>query len=125
MYREMTSENNVQNHRAWLYKVAGNLCKNQLRRKQAFRKIVESGNGTPESSYQPEENCIKNSDIAILRKTLEKIPLRDRVLLQLYQDGLSYAEIAEAAEVNKKSVGKMLSRAIAKTAVLMHEGIKT
>ena len=124
MYKEMSSENCIKNHRAWLYRVAGNLCKNMLRRRQTLRKIIDSGNGTHERTYQPEENCIKNSDIAIFRKALEKIPLKDRMLLQLYQDGLSYAEIAEAAEINKNSVGKMLSRAIEKAAVLLQEGIK-
>jgi DNA-directed RNA polymerase specialized sigma24 family protein len=41
------------------------------------------------------------------------------MLLQLYIDGLSYAEMAEVMEMNVNSVGKTLSRAIKKVSVLL------
>ena len=49
-------------------------------------------------------------------QAVSRLPEREQILLQLFQDGLSYAEIAAAANLNPASVGKLLARAIEKLA---------
>ena len=47
-------------------------------------------------------------------RAMMKLEERDRLLLALYADGLTYKEIAEISTIGLSSVGKLLSRAIQK-----------
>jgi DNA-directed RNA polymerase specialized sigma24 family protein len=47
-----------------------------------------------------------------LKASIRQLPDRDRVLLALRAQGLSYREIASAAGVSPASVGQFLARAI-------------
>ncbi|MBU0982276.1 MAG: sigma-70 family RNA polymerase sigma factor [candidate division Zixibacteria bacterium] len=111
LYRALESGASVDNPRAWLFKAAANDCINRLRRQKRFGRIAERltvesvGVGQPVDLDQQE-------NLRIMRETIEQLPSRDRTLLVLYQDEISYAEMAEIVGVNPNSVGKMLARAI-------------
>ena len=47
-----------------------------------------------------------------IRAALERLNPRDRLLLALRAQGLSYRDIASAAGIREPSVGKLLARAI-------------
>jgi RNA polymerase sigma factor (sigma-70 family) len=65
---------------------------------------------------------IKEERIARARQALDALPVRDRILLGLYQDGLSYKEIARSAGIRSSSVGTLLARAIKRLAKQVHQG---
>ena len=52
---------------------------------------------------------------------LDKMPEKERQLLYLYHEGLSYNEMAEVLDMNPKSVGKTLARAIHKFQSILKE----
>lgn len=105
-----------ENPGAWLYRVVSNLCKNQLKRQNTFHRILLGLFPSDSHITHIEEKVIQDEELAMLRSAFTKPPVRDRLLLQLFQEGLSYAKIAESLQIGKTSVGKMLSRAIEKCA---------
>jgi RNA polymerase sigma-70 factor (ECF subfamily) len=114
---------------AWLYRVASNLCCNQAKRKQKQHEIFnEIGknrqNHNSHSTNNVETRYIQTEKISTVRTIVKQLPTRDQILLMLYQDGLSYAEMAKVIKVKKTSIGKLLSRAIEKCANKINEGEK-
>jgi len=107
---------NHENPKAWVYKVAANACLNHLKRKEHYRKIVDEVGRENAAAASTEEEFIKNENLKQLRKGLEKLLPRDQIILSLYQDGLSYSNMAEILKVKKTSIGKILSRAVEKLA---------
>ena len=124
LFKSINSDYKIKNSKAWLYRVASNLCINQIKRANTFRYIVKNRIPSEHTVYSSETDYLKKEEIDLVRKTVEKLSLRDRVLLQLYQDGLSYADMAELVNVNKNSVGNMLSRAIDGLYAFLREEIK-
>jgi RNA polymerase sigma-70 factor, ECF subfamily len=102
----------------WLYRVSTNLGRNLLKRKRKFSDILQNIGiqHMNRTSTDSESRYIQSEKITLLKSSLERLSTRDRILLMLYMDGLSYAEMAEIAEVKKSSVGKFLSRAIQRCA---------
>jgi len=108
---------------AWLYRVAANLCCNLVKRKKKYRNILtEIGKNHRGAHEDVETNYIREEKQRHIRTTLAQLPARDQILLLLYQDGISYAEMAEVIKVKKTSIGKLLSRAIERCARKIREG---
>jgi RNA polymerase sigma-70 factor, ECF subfamily len=108
----------IENHRAWLYKVFLNLFKTDF-----SARIKISGPGIVSNGEEPaedlQEEYLKREERRIVLEMLEKLDRKDREILLLYHDGFSYAEIAEILEMNPRSVGKTLVRAIGKLKELL------
>jgi len=109
------------NPRAWVYKVAANTCLNHLKRKEKYRNILNEIGRETSSAVSTEEEFIKNEKLSLLKRGLENLEIKDRIILGLYRDGLSYADMAHVLKVKKTSVGKTLSRAIEKLARQINE----
>jgi len=54
-----------------------------------------------------------------VRQALSRLPDRDRLLIVLYWDEMSYAEMARVLDLRVTTVGKALSRAIDRLAALL------
>jgi len=108
--------------KAWIYKTATNLGYDRLRQRGRFKKISEMGFHFPGQQPDIEREFERAEEIKTVREALEALPPRDRILLLLYQDGLSYKEIADSAGVRRSSVGTLISRAIQKLAIRMKAG---
>jgi RNA polymerase sigma-70 factor (ECF subfamily) len=98
------------NLRGWLFTVTANLCRDELRARRRWvpwaaehEKALVSGPGA-------DARCEARELLA----TAHRLPRRDRLLLALRAQGLSYREIAEAAGVRESSVGQFLARAVAR-----------
>ena len=108
----------------WLYRIATNVCLNEIRRPQ-FRAIHQSldGSGLTDAGEKPIEladrhrpgpqSHMERRDIATaLRQALEQLPEKQRLafILNKYQD-LSYAEVAEVMKTSEKAVKSLIHRA--------------
>jgi RNA polymerase sigma factor (sigma-70 family) len=94
------------NLRAWLFTVAANACRDRMRsrarwlpwRAELDRRTVESSDEAP--------------DRRLARAAARALAPRDRLLLSLRAQGLSYREIGIAAGIREPSVGRLLARAV-------------
>ncbi len=107
-----------ENIRAWLYKVLHNLAVTRIKAENLHHSKIEyykksdAGNDTLEELANRERR-------ELVFKVLEQMPANEKDLLLLYHNGLKYKEIAEVLNINPKSVGTMLVRAISKLKILL------
>jgi RNA polymerase sigma-70 factor (ECF subfamily) len=94
------------NLRAWLFTVAANACRDRLRRRRRWLPWrAELDSRTVDIAGEPR-------DLARARAVLRQLSARDRLLLSLRAQGLSYREIGAAAGIRESSVGRLLARAV-------------
>jgi RNA polymerase sigma-70 factor (ECF subfamily) len=110
----------IENNRAWLYKVAGNLCINAVNKKTRHNQIEGSLDVPFIDNSNPEDILIDTEKNNLVRNAIRQLTPENRLLIMMYQDGLSYREISEATGIKYTSVGNTLWRAIDK----MTENIK-
>jgi RNA polymerase sigma factor (sigma-70 family) len=109
--------------RPWLYQVAANRCNSVLRRMAVHRRALSAVAPREEPQHPgAESELIAEQERARLRAALQQLAARDRLLLLLYQDDMSYAEMAAVINVRKTSVGALLSRAMARLERAMDQG---
>ena len=104
------SKTMLDNERAWLYRVATNLSLTQLGRQKRWQGIAPKLGQTMESPMPPDEVLARTERAEATRSALGQLKNRDRVLLMLYQEEMSYKEIAEVTGIHVNSVGKLLSQ---------------
>ncbi len=113
---------NIENHKAWLYRTAGNHCTDVLRRRNRFRCIFFRNEFLPGTAESTDRQAEKEQMGLLLRASFSRLTVRERLLLSMYRDDLSYAEMASIADIRPSSVGKLLSRAIASLAREVERG---
>ena len=94
---------------SWLYKVAINKCIDFLKHAKRFRAIGPSDN---EKAEEPVDG--KEQKIATVHSALSRLKPRERSLIVMYSEGMSYKDIAESTGILFSSVGKTLSRTLKK-----------
>jgi RNA polymerase sigma-70 factor (ECF subfamily) len=99
-----------ENAGGWLYRTAIRMALNELR-SDARRNRYESQSGVVDESLTPEEAHAAAEERAHVRLVLAALDERQAELLLLRSSGLSYEEVASAAQVHPASVGTLLSRA--------------
>ncbi len=122
LYHALPANLPIENPRAWLYRVAANLTLNLLKREKKFRDILhEFPADTVTTEYASangagpqERDYIKHQETQLVRRQLALLPERDRVVLMLYREGFSYAQMAQMMDIKKNAVGVIISRAIDK-----------
>ena len=93
------------NLRAWLFTVAANACRDRVKRS---RRWLPWPDHFEMPSMEPADDA---RDLAPARIAFRTLNARDRLLLGLRGQGLSYREIGQAAGIGETSVGKLLARA--------------
>ena len=102
---------------AWLMTISQNHVYSYLRKRRVISSARETAAKEIPASYaeSPEAGLIERESVSILRRNLEKLEAKDRLILQLYYlDDLTYAEIAETLSLNINTVASRLMRAKAK-----------
>lgn len=118
-YMEVKKDVIFENPRAWLYKVFLNLFKSDLylaRREQIDSEFLVRSEGSTGDLHE-EYSAIEKQRIVL--EMLDRLTEKDKEILLLYHQGLSYAEMAEILEINPNSVGKTLVRAIEKLKITL------
>lgn len=107
--------------RAWLCRVARNVCLDHLRRRR-FEHGRAKPTGRPETTDDPHADFVRREQSAALSRALERLPrrLREVVVLREYGE-LSYEEIARALEIELGTVMSRLHRARRKLAEEMRK----
>ncbi len=102
----------VENPRAWLYKVAGNLCLNELsKHKRHHDRQMQPATEQAETTT-PEVVMIEKEKRDRVKQAIAQLEPKQQMLIMMYNDGLSYREMAEATGIKEQSIGKTLWRII-------------
>jgi RNA polymerase sigma-70 factor, ECF subfamily len=111
LFQRPLSPGHEHNVLGWLLRVASNLSYNQLRSRRR-RPVIESDEAVEAVDLADPAEKVLNADQADrVRQTLRRLKERPAQLIMLRQAGLSYAELAEALQLNPNSVGTLLARA--------------
>jgi RNA polymerase sigma-70 factor (ECF subfamily) len=96
------------NLRGWLFTVAAHAARDRQRRRGRWVPWLPAHDArVPPPVLPDEDGRLKGA-----REALQRLPERDRLLLALRAQGLSYRDIAEAARLRPASVGRLLARAV-------------
>ena len=98
------------NLRGWLFTVAANACRDRMRRRSRWIPWTPANDSAIEPAALPDED----GKLKAVRHAMLQLSARDRLLVALRAQGLSYREIAAAAHVRPVSVGRLLARAMEK-----------
>lgn len=108
-YGKLNNGHKIYNPKCWLYKATCNKCVDNLRKRKHHQSIdsvydLKAETGTAEKQ---EMKGIVNLAMCMLKP-------KEKSLVVLYSEGLTYKEIAESTGIGFSSVGKMLSRSLKK-----------
>jgi RNA polymerase sigma-70 factor (ECF subfamily) len=107
LLQHLSSGGNTDNVRGWLFTVAAHAARDRQRRR--FRWLLWTAAAEP--AADPPALPDEDGRYRALRAALRGLSERDRLLLALRAQGLSYREIAAAAGIRNSSVGRLLARA--------------
>src|SRR5437899_6799926 len=106
------------NGRAWLLTIVRNTSYTMLKKKQAVDLTTtfdEELHTSGHESVSPATVLEQNEDNALIKEAMDELPAEFREILALrHQEGLSYKEIAEIAQIPPGTVMSRLARARAK-----------
>lgn len=108
LLRHLEAGGETANVRGWLFTVAANAARDR----QRFRVRWVPWAAAHEPSAAPPTLPDEDGRLRQARDSLRRLAPRDRLLLALRAQGLSYREIAAAAAIQPASVGKLLARAV-------------
>jgi RNA polymerase sigma-70 factor, ECF subfamily len=92
----------------WLFTVAAHACRDRMRHRSRWMPWAAAH----EPMVEPPRIADEDGRLQAARDSLKTLAARDRLLLVLRAQGLSYREIAEAALLRPASVGRLLARAM-------------
>lgn len=117
-------DHSPENPRAWLFRVATNLARDEsrtvLRRRRHLTLI--RGDAVDRERAEPDfVREVEHREQAVqVRRALEALSERDREVLQLWDAGLDYDAIAEQTGLSRRSIGTTLARARQRLAEAFH-----
>lgn len=112
--RALASDADIENPRAWLFTVAGNLARDEARsagRRRHHLRVVASERADDVEEAVSAEDVELESRRREVRDALDRLSERDREILLLWDAGLSYAEIASETGLATGAIGTTLARA--------------
>lgn len=105
--------------RAWLYRVATNIVRDESRvRRRRVELLQEAPDRVPhgDAALTPDRELELREKQVVVRAALALLSVRDRTVLVMREEGYSHQEIAVAVGTTTKSVGSMIARALRKLA---------
>jgi RNA polymerase sigma-70 factor (ECF subfamily) len=97
--------------KSWLFTVAANACRDRTRWRLRWLPWTAERD---ERTVEPieEDVRLKTDSAYVARRAFRALAPRDRLLLSLRAQGLSYKDIAVASGIREQSVGRLLARAM-------------
>jgi len=108
----------------WLCRITVNYCYNHLRDHKKNGKAVGIYKEIEEivdEQEQTDSGTLRQEETDLIRNMMLRLSEKERLMLTLYSEEMSYKEIAEIAGIPFPSVGKTLSRSLLKLKKLCHE----
>lgn len=99
---------------AWLFTVGLNLFRNArstASRRRRLLTVARAEHAHADPPPSPEQKALAADGRRQARLTLDRLPERERQLLLLRAEGMSYRDIATTLELNEASIGTLLARA--------------
>jgi RNA polymerase sigma-70 factor (ECF subfamily) len=119
MYRKLLKGDEIENPRAWLYRVAHNLALRSHVREPRFDELL-AGVEPVDSQPDPEHMLIRSSQKAALEEAIRGLSPQQKNCLYLRGQGLRYREIAETIGISTSAVGEFLRRAAVRLKEVMN-----
>jgi len=111
LLHHLQHDGDTRNLKSWLFTVAANGCRDRTRwRLRWLPWNAERDHRTVDPV--DEEVRLKPDTTTVARKAFRALAPRDRLLLSLRAQGLSYKDIAAASGIREQSVGRLLARAL-------------
>jgi RNA polymerase sigma factor (sigma-70 family) len=107
-------DNQPDNARAWLFAVAANLARDEVRtvvRRRKHLTLIKAESSEAAADPDPVDVMDREQKLSAAKQALEELSDRDREVLLLWDAGLSYVEIAERTGLAVGAIGTTLSRA--------------
>jgi RNA polymerase sigma-70 factor (ECF subfamily) len=108
LLRHLEAGGDMTNLRGWLFTVAAHAARDRQRGRQRWMPWAAA----PEPAVAPVLLDDEDGRLRAARDALARLPERDRLLLALRTQGLSYRDIAAATGLEPTSVGRLLARAV-------------
>jgi RNA polymerase sigma-70 factor (ECF subfamily) len=121
MCRTLQKGQTIENHRAWLYRVAHNAALNQIKSRKFLLPVddeawEEISRVLPDTAPSPEQSLLEREKLACLRQAMSRLTDTERQCLHLRTKGFRYREIAEVVGLGVSTVAETLYRVIEKLA---------
>jgi RNA polymerase sigma factor (sigma-70 family) len=108
-----SSQGEIRDARAFIYRVAGNLAIDAARRDQRSSGEGEPAPSLPDHAPGPEHRALAHDRLRQLDQALRELPPKARLALLLFRiDGLSHAQIARRLSVSESMVAKYIGQAM-------------
>jgi RNA polymerase sigma-70 factor (ECF subfamily) len=117
LLRHLDAGGDTSNIRGWLFTVAAHAARDRQRGRLRWIPWLPAHDRAIPPAPLPDED----GRLARARASLAQLPPRDRLLIALRAQGLSYRDIASASGTRPSSVGRLLARAIEKWSVRCEE----
>jgi RNA polymerase sigma-70 factor (ECF subfamily) len=121
LLRHLEAGGDTRNLRGWLFTVAAHAARDRQRRRLRWIEWLPSHDTAVPPPTLPDED----GRVGRARATLATLAPRDRLLLALRAQGLSYRDIAAAARLKPASVGRLLARALSRWTVANERVVAT
>ena len=115
-FTEFEPVDEIENPRAFLYKMCSNIAIDRLRHEKVKNKYFDTNSlyEEPYTEIGPEEEIESRQRLGLITKAMWAMPSKRRELLAMKGfDGLSYAEIARRVGLSETVVRKHISKALA------------
>lgn len=109
-------DQNPDNPRAWLFTVASNLARDEARAAVRKKRHLELLKGEAEAQEEAAERgsgeaAEAGEQMELVKQALDRLTERDRMVLLLWDAGLSYDMIARETGLSRGAIGTTLARA--------------
>ena len=124
LYEYLKTNSEIEYPKAYVYRIAHNICINFLKRKKKSDEIITGSDALSYSNSSDYDQAVKEQRTISVRDAILKLPRRDQKCIFLYQEGFSYAEIAHSTGIKQTAISKTLSRAIERLSRQIKNGEK-
>ena len=108
IWKGLKSFRNESNIKTWIYRITVNTCLLSLRKKSlnttTLDRLSEAAYSTGSDIYPQDDAFLK------LHRLINQLPEKDKIVILLYLEELSYHEIAEIIGITANNVGVRINR---------------